>query len=305
MSRPAARDPLHTRLARRLGDHARVHLCAALARLGVPARLDYGGFDILLPATHALPDLLRHHPRYDHFLPQLAASLQAGDLVVDVGANVGDTLAGMVAANPDLSFACIEPDPEFLGFLTGNVDRIRAAVPQLRAVVVPALVGLQVSAASLTGSDGTRHALPGPGPHRAETLDALLAREDVGRVRLLKSDVDGFDHDVLMSAQGTLRRDRPLLFFECQYVDAVQKDGFERTIAFLCDLGYVDWTVFDNYGEVMLRTRQVEAVRELIGYVWRQNEGRATRTVHYLDILAACPADAGIVRAALARHGVD
>lgn len=36
-------------------------------------------------------------------------------------------------------------------------------------------------------------------------------------------------------------------------------------------MGYEDWTLFDNFGELVIRTKEVLTVRQLIEYVWKQN----------------------------------
>jgi hypothetical protein len=53
--------------------------------------------------------------------------------------------------------------------------------------------------------------------------------------------------------------------------------------------------VFDNYGEVMLRTNEVQHLFQLMEYVWRQNSRGATRTIYYYDILAAVSTDVDLI----------
>jgi len=255
-------------------------------------QLDLGPVRIVLPPGHMLPFYQRRHPRYDRFLPHLARQLDADAGVIDVGANCGDTLAAMAAANPGLRYLCIEPDPTFDAYLQRNLQALHAVWPHLQVEVVRALVGLDVGPVSLEGTGGTKHAKPGGGSMTAATLDALLAQSRFGPVRLLKSDVDGFDHDVIASAGGLLEREAPLLFFECHFADAAQRQGYERLVPWLVGRGYQHWTVFDNFGEVLLASARPEQLSQLFEYVERQNRGRSTRTVHYFDVLAASGADA-------------
>lgn len=242
------------------------------------------GVVIRLPANHRLPEYQRAHPLYDRFLPRLAAALPAGAHVVDVGANVGDTLAAMHAANPALAFTCIEPDARFGACLDANIARLRARDPGLQVTVGRAMVGKAVASAALAGGGGTAHAKPGQGM-ATTTLDALVTAP----VTLLKSDVDGFDWDVLDSAEALIARDEPLLFFECLLDSAVQKAGFEATIARLAGQGYADWSVFDNFGGFMGRAATPAPLFALLDYVWQQNQGTASRTIWYVDVLAATP----------------
>lgn len=262
-----------------------------------PAReqtLPCGPVTLTLPPGHMLPRYQRLHPRYDRFLPHLARQLDRGAGVIDVGANCGDTLAAMATENPGLRYLCIEPDPAFDAYLQRNLAALRSVWPDLQVQLARELVGLEVTSASLEGSGGTKHAKPGAGPITAQTLDALVARHRFAPVRLLKSDVDGFDYDVIASAGEVLRRDAPLLFFECHFTDAAQRAGYERLVSSLAERGYRHWTVFDNFGEVLLPSARPEQLPGLFEYVERQNQGRSTRTVHYYDVFVASDADAAL-----------
>jgi FkbM family methyltransferase len=261
--------------------------------------LQVGPVPIALPPGHMLPVYQKQHPRYDRFLPHLARLLEPGAGVIDVGANCGDTLAAMAAANPALRYLCIEPDAGFMAYLERNLKALRTTWPQLAVHTAQALVGLAVSGVALEGSGGTKHAKPGAGGMAATTLDALLAQSGFGPVRLLKSDVDGYDHDVIASAPELLARDAPMLFFECHFADAAQRGAYERSVDALAQSGYRHWTVFDNFGEVLLASARPEQMAQLFEYVERQNRGRSTRTIFYFDVLVATERDAGFAAQAV------
>ena len=266
--------------------------------LGIPVRHRYENFTILLPAEHLLPVYQRQHPRYDRFLPHLAAALGPDATIIDVGANCGDTLAGMVERNPRATYVCVEPDDGFFRYLRTNIARMRASLGPLSVHVVQSLVGQSVGGVSLAGGGGTRHAVTADGAaagHVPVTLDSILAVLPPLTVRLLKSDVDGFDYDVIDSTAGLLAAQKPILFFEAQCDFDWQLAGFTRTIAWLSGQGYRHWCAFDNFGEIVLRTGDAGEIGQLLGYVWKQNQGKATRTIHYFDLLACTAADAGLI----------
>lgn len=261
--------------------------------LGLKTEHRYRSFSIRLPADHLLPFYQDIHGTYDKFLPHLVQYLQPNATVIDVGANCGDTLAGMYDANERLSYICVEPDDIFFEYLSENTRRMRSANPSASIRLYKALVGKDVSRAALEGSGGTKHAVQvGGSPTAAEaivsvTLDSLVLPMQSGRVELLKSDVDGFDFDVLDSAARLIAEHLPILFFECHFGDLHQKNGYHKTIAVLQRSGYCAWTVFDNYGDVVLRTREIELLFQLFDYIHRQNAGLTTRTIHYFDVMAS------------------
>lgn len=269
----------------------------AMVKLNITRRFSLHGFSIELPADHMLPFYKQRHGLYDRFLPYLSKYLEPGDTVIDVGANCGDTFAAMYDANRKLRFVCIEPDPQFYAFLYRNTEAIRSFDPDVAVTLVQSLVGRQVTNVSLEGVGGTKKAVaatPGGGT-TSRTLDSIVSGGLNGKVCLLKTDVDGFDFDVLDSASQTIDAHHPILYFECLLDESSQKKGYEDTIGRLFAEGYRDWLVFDNYGELVVRTDDLSVLTQLLGYVWRQNIGRSARTIRYFDILAATTDDAELI----------
>ena len=134
------------------------------------------------------------------------------------------------------------------------------------------------------------------------TLDAILENLNCKKVRLLKSDVDGFDFDILNSAKKVLLRELPLVYFECFYLQEWQKIGYIQQIHLLYESGYIDWIIFDNFGSVVMRTENIECLFQLMEYIWNQNIGKASRTIHYFDILAAQKGDTALINTVLAGY---
>jgi len=243
-----------------------------------------------MPADHQLGEYQRRHRLYDRFLPHLASYLPVGSAVVDVGANCGDTLAAMATTQPNLHYVCIEPDDAFFALLQENARRIRAIEAEVSVRVVKSLIGQAVNDVSLAGCGGTKKAVlgeTGTGALKSIRLDDTVMPNEAKALALIKSDVDGFDFDVLDSSSSLIAQHHPLLFFECQLDHDFQKAGYENTLTWLSESGYDCWVAFDNFGEVILQTSAVRDVVQLLDYVWRQNTGRTSRTIHYIDLLGA------------------
>jgi FkbM family methyltransferase len=275
--------------------------------LNIDIQYQYNSFSIMLPAEHLLPSYQKRHKLYDRFLPHLVKYLAPGSTVVDVGANCGDTLAAMYESNRSLAFICVEPDQMFFKYLENNVLRIREFDENATIKTVNSLVGKHITSASLEGNGGTRRAVVCDRiiAESSLSLDDILSQGKVTHIRLLKSDVDGFDYDVIDSAESIIEADAPILFFECQFDQAFQKIGYEKMIAILEVKGYGEWVIFDNYGEVVLRTGDIQIVKQLFDYVWRQNTGRSTRTICYYDILAVTQRDSNLIARVLGDYIAD
>jgi FkbM family methyltransferase len=199
----------------------------------------------------------------------------------------------MYDANRNLDYICIEADEGFFGLLQENLLRIKAIDESASIQAIRALVGSRITDVSLDGTGGTKKAIIGDSknPISSESLDHILSLSKATNIKLLKSDVDGFDYDVIDSADSTLNSCSPILFFECHFDHMFQKAGYQKTIANLQSRGYGRWVIFDNFGEVILRTNDIQQINQLFDYVWRQNVKRTTRTIFYYDILAATKRD--------------
>jgi len=263
--------------------------------LNIPINYSYKNFKIKLPPDHLLPDYQKAHIKYDRFLPHLATYIDHYDVIIDIGANVGDTVAGMVEKNPYARYVCIEPDESFFEYLNKNVAEIKRSIPNIEIQTIKALVGRNVLNVLLDGKGGTKHAVINSGGNIHSTgLDNIITNI-TSKVRLLKSDVDGYDYDVLDSSMAVIRQHSPIIFFECYYDNLYQKDGYSNTLSSLQAIGYKDFTVFDNFGEVIVRTGDLNIVAQLMNYLWQQNAGLATRTIPYFDILAVKENDVELI----------
>src|SRR5690242_13782082 len=110
-----------------------------------------GRFRLTLTRDHALPKYQARFSTYDRFLSVLAKHLEPQGTVVDVGANVGDTLAAIASASPGLHFLAIEPDPVYSSLLRENVTRMRAVEPNLSIEIVDAMIADNLAIVGLEG----------------------------------------------------------------------------------------------------------------------------------------------------------
>lgn len=286
------KDSLYSKIAKRVARKLRQYSKYS----NLPTKYQYNDFSIELPANHLLPEYQKTHQKYDRFLPHLAKYLNQSDTIIDIGANVGDTLAGMAEQNSTASYICIEADDSFYRLLEENVKSIKSSIIGLKIQTIKALVGKNISNVSLDGKGGTKHAvLDNEGSIKSLPLDEMISNTTNTNIRILKSDVDGFDYDVLDSSMSVIKKHKPIVFFECQYDYEYQKNGYTQTLKSLEAAGYCDWTIFDNFGEVVIRTANIDIVAQLMDYVWQQNTGKATRTIYYYDILAVQQNDSSLI----------
>ena len=65
----------------------------------------------------------------------------------------------------------------------------------------------------------------------------------------IKIDIDGFDWDAILSGENTIKRFKPLLFFECVILNNFQYRGYKSITNILLE-NYDYILVLDNFGYV-------------------------------------------------------
>jgi FkbM family methyltransferase len=131
--------------------------------------------------------------------------LAAGDVVVDIGANIGyDTLLAASLVGPTGQVVAIEASPQTYESLKHNLrlnPEFAANVRTVNVAVaeVPGSLDLYGFGAANIGGTTT---LPGRGGSLIATIDALpideiLTTEEVSRTRLIKLDVEGAEPPIL------------------------------------------------------------------------------------------------------------
>lgn len=167
-------------------------------------------------------------------LRAMADSIDVGDLVIDVGANIGNHTLYLAAVRGAQVIA-YEPDRRLTDALSRSVreNRLQEQV-LIRPVAVADTVAELVLVDRVEGNLGGQRIVSDPG---AEGQRVPLVRLDDElpdqRVRAVKIDVEGYELNVLDGAQALLERDHPELWIEC--LDA---DHYRAISGNIAPLGY-------------------------------------------------------------------
>ncbi len=251
---------------------------------GDPAcTLDIHGRPLHMPLSHPLPLYLANHPHYDRLPRRLGNFLHERHhrlVVIDVGANVGDTVAAFHNRESD-RFLAIEPSPTFHAFLVRNWGG------DPRVVTIDEACGRDDADASfrMLEADGTASLASAPdGPSiRIRTLDAIVADHPFARnANVLKIDTDGHDFAVIAGADRLLAECLPAVLFECApFGDPGYVEACLRTVERLRGHGYRQILVYDNFGDLLGRHSldDLAAFRDLLFF-------QVTADRLYYDVLA-------------------
>ncbi len=142
------------------------------------------------------------------------STVKPGDVVLDVGANVGTDTRSALAAGASLVVA-IEPEPLTLECLRRNLE---AEIRDKRVIVVPKgawnkddVLTLHVDQADAGGSsfmwqkNGPSIQVP------LTTIDRIVAELNLPKVSIIKMDIEGAEKNALLGAAETIRKYHPRL----------------------------------------------------------------------------------------------
>jgi FkbM family methyltransferase len=251
------------------------------------------GATMAMPWAHRLPDYVAAFPTYGRNLVDLAEALHADEplKVIDIGANIGDS-ALQILARVDARILCVDGDPYWLPFLHRNTK------DEPRIVLEDALVVEQVGAATLAPvrEQGTTRFVESSAPVGAAQITAQELRErhaEFADVRLIKSDIDGYDCRVVPLLARAWSDADAVLFFE--YDPGLTRrsgdDHPERIWDELQTLGYVHAAVWTNFG-APVGHGSLDEVRAAAAVL-----DDAATPYHYWDVALAKDGDAGAVAA--------
>jgi len=259
---------------------------------------DVQGVRLTLPWSHRLPDYAVLFPSYGQNLVVIAEVIARVEgepfVMIDVGANVGDS-ALQVLDKVDARVLCVEGDEYWLRYLHRNVD----AEPRIRVVPALLLPDDPTEEVSAVRRNGTTHFVAGGGGlDAAEGMSpsALRSRgSDLGTVRLVKSDTDGYDARLVPAMAREWTDAHPVLFleFDPALTRQVGDNDPDRLWSELAALGYDHVVVWDNFGNPLGSIgidRAVAASRVLDGQL-------DDRGYHYWDVAVVHRDDATIAAA--------
>jgi FkbM family methyltransferase len=247
-----------------------------------------GEFVIELPANHELPSYQKSFRLYDRFVQMLAPEHLPG-WIVDIGANVGDSAAAMLSGTPK-RILCVEPYADFRKFLIKNASILEKNGSEL--VVVEYAISRTSREIFLAERAGTAYsALEGTRSEtvKAKPLDEVIAANCGGEgVSFIKCDVDGYDGDVLLSGQESIKTYVPPLFFECYLPHCGAVKPYMELADYLLGLGYL-FTIHDNFGMPLTTTSSRGTLEGILQYLVGLENGESRRTFHYVDCFAYRP----------------
>lgn len=243
-----------------------------------------GNFIITMNGDHALPRHLKNNPGYSANLPRLIAHTKEKypDLkMIDVGANIGDTVALVQTIIPNIPILCIEGDEKYFKLLSKNLSKFK------NTKACQCFLGEKDGTVNgtLVSNEGTLHVQEKreEKPISITTLDIILKKyNNFSRAHIIKIDTDGYDVKIIRGGWKYLSEEKPVLFFEWDrfFLQNNKDDGVDILLA-LAKIGYERVLFYDNLGRFLVSCtlKETETIKQLYYYAYRK-----TGSFPYYDI---------------------
>ena len=247
---------------------------------------DIRGKRLFAHASHNLPHYVSEFPLYDELVSRVSNFLrEKGEhlVMVDVGANIGDTIVASNENNLDM-FLAVEGNPNFIRYLKKNCANIQ----NLR--LVEAFLSSSESTTpdfTILETSGTARIVPGGRDViSVRTLDSIISENsDFQQFNFLKIDTDGYDFKVIAGGKDCIARSMPCVLFEC---DVSGNENYlvelRDTLNFLRKIEYSSVFLYDNFG-YLFGCYQLNDLTNLKYPLFYQ----LTSQFYYFDILVMRP----------------
>lgn len=229
---------------------------AWLVKMGDPLiTYELDGFEIRLPLSHELPIYRKQNVLYSSSVARIACYVQQKYphlTFVDIGANVGDTVA-ILRRLCHFPILCIEGDDQFFALLEQNVAGLKDVYLEHTFVgptsgLVQGRIHSAMGTARLIVNSAEGETIP------ISTLSDVLKRHPLfANTKMIKTDTDGFDCLILRSEVKLLSHLKPVLFFEYDpYFISLYNDNGSEIFETLRQVGYHSIMVYENNGDYLL-----------------------------------------------------
>lgn len=249
------------------------------------------GINLSLGENHMLPNYQERFCMYDRIIPYLA-SISNNGTIIDIGANVGDTVVSMIK-HTNSRFLCIEPNNDFYEILCKNIEMLpREYIKRIK--LKKAFISQKMNENYIMDTQhGTAKKVLVDYATKTESItlkncidDANITYQDI---KLIKVDTDGFDYECIMSMEDILGNISPLLYWENAFEVDDSFDGYSKLNDYLKQNQYEYFFIFDNFGNYLSEGNN-EFLQSINDYLNRMKKFNTGRTFFYVDVIA-CKSD--------------
>lgn len=226
------------------------------------------GRRLVLPFSHDLPFTRADHPDYADNLRRILwflADRRGGAVMVDVGANVGDSVVS--CHRDDVTIVAVEGLAAYHELCRRNTSGLSSVIP------VRATVGRAGETLTYDAGRGTAGTAPGDDGEVAVDLAQVIEGAGLARCDLVKIDTDGHDGEILLGSRQWLAETAPVVFFEYDPALHVGSTSLVEVVETLAADGHESGLVYDETGALVVAGRIVDLIGDLDAYLRRRGRG--------------------------------
>jgi FkbM family methyltransferase len=220
-------------------------------------KVKVGKFIINMPGNNIQISNYKYEPEVNSQLGRLAeiVNKKYSQLeVIDIGANVGDTIA-IIKSYIDIPIIGIEGDEICYRFLKENTNQFN------NITIIKQFLGEKKQSINVAFEKNGWNTTIIPSDNSKDlitlqTLDEVLHSNKLfsNNLKLLKIDTEGFDTIILRGATDLIKEQKPVIYFEYNRsnMDAINENGL-ATLFSLVNYGYKNVVLFDNKGRYITK----------------------------------------------------
>lgn len=254
------------------------------------------GFVLDMGKNHLLSDYQEDCPMFSRFIPylgELAEEIRGEHgVIVDLGANVGDTVAALIK-HTNAAVLCIEPTDEYYHLLNKNLFVMNAEerIRTIQAFISNKKKNYQ-SIVSRGGTAVQQESSQSTIP--TFSLPEVFVQCDIAldQIALIKTSTSGNDAGAVLSLGDSLREMKPVFYIETDMSMTVdravldsQLDAYLQMDDYLAAHDYEVCFIFDNFGNLLCKGTP-ETLKDIHRYMYRMAMGKSNRTFYYIYVLA-------------------
>lgn len=215
-----------------------------------------GNFYLSMREDHQLPAFIKYPSVYSKNLPRLTVDVlkkYPNFTMIDVGANIGDTVA-LSRSECFFPIVCIDADDDFFELLRNNIKQFEGVTCYKQLLgekdeTIKAELSKSIETARLKSSENSSTASV-----QVITLDTFIDNhKEIKLPKVLKIDTDGYDMKIVRGGLNYIESVKPIIFIEYDPIFLFdQGDNGVDTLLILEGKGYEDVIFYDNVGKLIV-----------------------------------------------------
>ena len=241
-----------------------------VAAQGPYKQIRVGNFSLTANRESRLDEFLERHPNYSRNFSKLVSKILANDPkshIIDIGANIGDTVALLRSENIDNPIICIEGNCTYLELLHKNsalfenIVIFETFLSDKESETNAKVITEEGTATIVSESTGAKI--------KMTSLDTLLMTKKINDIKILKVDTDGYDILILNGSKSVISENLPVIFFEYDNKCNAAPQSCLDWLLSLKNLGYHQSLFYDNLGNFLMAPNllQDELITQLDAYI--------------------------------------